>query len=325
MVANNQPTVGLGEAGPRSGGSAFSRVSRRLWKDRWIYLFLFPTLLLYGMYTVWPIVASWYYSLLDWNGFERSGRFVGLANFYELARDPLFWNAFRNTFIFLAISVPLRVGFALVLAVVLNDRRLPFANLFRTALFLPVVTTGAIVGVVMRLVLDPVSGPVNLILMDLELITRPINFLGRASSALYSAIGVWVWKWLGITLIYWLAALQTIPGELYEAARIDGAGPFRLFRHITLPMLTPFTVIIVLITAVEATNVFDLLLTLTGGGPFFSSEVIDIYIYRWAFTSTIPRLGYASAAAIFFGISVLLLTAAQVVGVRRARRRTKPL
>jgi multiple sugar transport system permease protein len=324
MVGDNRATAGLGEAGPR-GGSAFSRVSRRLWKDRWIYLFLLPTLLLYGLYTVWPIAASWYYSLLDWNGFERRGRFVGLSNFFELARDPLFWNAFRNTFIFLAISVPLRVGIALVLAVVLNDRRLPFANLFRTALFLPVVTTGAIVGVVMRLVLDPVSGPVNLILMELQLVDQPINFLGRAGSALYSAIGVWVWKWLGITLIYWLAALQTIPGELYEAARIDGAGPLRLFRYITLPMLTPFTVIIVLITAVEATNVFDLLLTLTGGGPFFSSEVIDIYIYRWAFTSTIPRLGYASAAAIFFGMAVLLLTFAQVVGVRRARRRTSPL
>lgn len=295
-------------------------IVRRIWKDRWIYIFLLPTLVLYSMYTLWPIIASWYFSLLDWNGFSRSGRYVGLANYFELVRDPLFWNAFRNTFVFLIVAVPARVGLALVLAVILNNQRLPFANLFRTALFLPVVTTGAIIGVVMRFILDPAAGPVNLFLLDLGIIDRPVNFLGRANLALYSAIGVWVWKWLGITLIYWLAALQTIPQELYEAAQIDGAGTLGLFRHITLPMLTPFTIIIVLITAVDATNVFDLLLTLTGGGPFFASEVIDIYIYRWAFTSTIPRLGYASAAAIFFGIAVLLLTIAQVVGISRVKR-----
>lgn len=304
---------------------ALKQIGKRLWKDRWIYLFLLPTLILYGMYTVWPIMASWYYSLLDWNGFERKGRFVGLANYTELLNDPLFWNAFKNTFIFLVISVPARVGLALVLAVILNNPRLPFTNIFRTALFLPVVTTGAIIGVVMKLILDPASGPINLGLLHFGFIDRPINFLGRADTALYSAIGVWVWKWLGITLIYWLAALQTIPKELYEAARIDGAGTLQIFRRITLPLLTPFTIIIVLITAVEATNVFDLLLTLTGGGPFFASEVIDIYIYRWAFTSTVPRLGYASAAAIFFGLAVLLLTVAQAVGVSRARRETRAL
>lgn len=298
---------------------------QKLWKDRWIYLFLLPTVVLYGMYTLWPMAASWYYSLLDWNGFEQRGTFIGLENYRELVRDPLFWNAFKNTLTFLLLAVPLRVGLAFVLALILNDPRLPLARIFRTAIFLPVVTTGAIVGVVMRLILDPTSGPINLALLNLGLTQQPINFLGQAGTALYSAIGVWVWKWLGVTLIYWLAALQTIPAELYEAARIDGAGVLALLRHITLPLLVPFTVIIVLITAVDATNVFDLLLTLTGGGPFYASEVIDIYVYRWAFTSTMPRLGYASAAALFFGFVALLLTVAQVLGVARARRRTKAL
>lgn len=302
-----------------------SGIAKKLWQDRWIYFFLLPTVILYGMYTLWPMAASWYYSLLDWNGFEQRGEFIGLGNYTELVRDPLFWNAFKNTLIFLVVAVPLRVGLAFVLALMLNNPRLPFANLFRTAIFLPVVTTGAIVGVVMRLILDPASGPINLALLNLNLIEQPISFLGQAGTALYSAIGVWVWKWLGVTLIYWLAALQTIPAELYEAARIDGAGAVALLRHITLPLLAPFTVIIVLITAVDATNVFDLLLTLTGGGPFYASEVIDIYVYRWAFTSTVPRLGYASAAAIFFGLAVLVLTVAQVVGVSRARRRTRAL
>lgn len=317
--------LGSGQRGSAKGRAVDAsaprrRVGQRLWKDRWIYLFLLPTLILYPLYTVWPILASWYYSLLDWNGFERSGSFIGVANYRELVRDPLFWNAFENTAIFMFLAVPLRAGLALVLAVVLNNPRLPFSGLFRTALFLPVVTTGAIVGVVMRFVLDPTGGPVNLALLNLGLTERPINFLGQANTALASAVVVWVWKWLGVTLVYWLAALQTIPTELYEAAKVDGATRGALFWRVTLPLLTPFTVIIVLLTAIDASNVFDLILTLTGGGPFFASEVVDIYVYRLAFTSTVPRLGYASAVAVFLGVVFLVLALAQLVVTARLRR-----
>lgn len=300
-------------------------VTHRLWKDRWIYLFLLPTLILYAVYTIWPIAASWWYAFFDWDGFARRGTFIGLANFSEVTRDQRFWSAFRNTFLFVLIPMPIRIILALVLALILNNDKLPLSNFFRTALFLPVVTTAAIIGIVMNLVLSPAGGPVNLFLLNLGLIDRPINFLGTTDTALYSAMGVWVWKWLGITLIYWLAALQTIPKELYEAARVDGANTFQLLRSITLPLLTPFTIIIVLLTAVDATNVFDLLLTLTDGGPFFASEVIDIYIYKMAFSSTIPRLGYASAVAVFFGLIMLFLTAAQLLGVSYARRRVRAL
>ncbi len=298
-------------------------VGQRLWGDRWLYLFLLPTVLLYGAYTIWPVLASVRYSLLDWNGFDSEGAFIGFANYVELAGDPQFWNAFRITLTFLVIAVPLRVGLALILAVVLNNPRLPFAKIFRTALFLPVVTTGAIVGVVMRFILDPTGGPINVALLESGLLERPVNFLGQAGLALYSAIGIWVWKWLGVTLIYWLAALQTIPKDLYEAARIDGADWGDQFRHVTLPLLVPFLVIITLITAVEATNVFDLMLTLTGGGPFYATEVIDIFVYRQAFAANIPRLGYASAAALFFGACVFALVALQVTIGWRLRRRAR--
>jgi len=264
--------------------------------------------------------ASIWFSLLDWNGFERAGDFIAFANYTEIFADRLFWNAFANTAIFVVVAVPIRVGLALVLAVVLNAG-LPFSRGFRTAIFMPVVTTAAILGVVMRFVLDPASGPVNEALLQLHLIGQPINFLGRAGLSLYTAIGVWVWKWLGITLIYWMAALQTISPDLYDAARIDGATAWQRFRYVTVPLLTPFTVIITLITVVEATNVFDLMLTLTNGGPFFSSEVIDIFVYRQAFAANIPRLGYASAAALLFGVCVMAVIAIQIVVVARLRRR----
>ncbi|MCA9887704.1 MAG: sugar ABC transporter permease, partial [Anaerolineae bacterium] len=188
------------------------------------------------------------------------------------------------------------------------------------ALFLPVVTTMAIIGVVMTFVFDPVGGPVNQVLLDTNLISAPINFLGRSSSALPTAMGIHVWKWFGVTLIYWLAALQTVPEELYEAARVDGANVFQTFRHITVPLLVPFGIIIVLITAIDTLRVFDLILTLTGGGPFLKTEVVEVYIYRWAFNSSIPRLGYASAAAVFFGLTTMFMAILQALGYGLVRR-----
>lgn len=295
-------------------------VMRRIWADRWIYVFLLPTLTLVGAFTIYPVIASIWFSFLDWNGFERAGSFIGLGNYSELVGDPLFWNAFKNTIVFLVLAVPLRVGLALLLAIILNAQ-FPLVRVFRTAIFLPVVTTAAIVGVVMRYVLDPTAGPLNLALLNSHILGQPLNFLGSAGLALYSAVGIWVWKWLGITLIYWLAALQTIPRDLYEAAELDGAGAWTRFRFITLPLLTPFTLIITLITVIDATNVFDLMLTLTGGGPFYATEVIDIYVYRQAFTSNVPRLGYASAAAIFFGLSFIVIAVAQILLLRQVRSR----
>jgi multiple sugar transport system permease protein len=304
---------------PRRAGTPRGMLAR-LWADRWIYLFLLPTAVLYTMYTLWPVGVSYWYSLLNWNGFGEEGTYIGLANYREVFQDSFFWNAVGNTFLFAAVTVPIRLFLALAVAIMLNNRRLPFATLFRTALFLPVVTTTAIVGVVMQFVFDPAGGPVNIALLELGLVDRPINFLGDSSTAIYTVMSVHIWKWFGVTMIYWLAALQTINQELYEAARVDGANAWRLFRDITLPILTPFTLIIATLTFLDTLEVFDLMLTMTGGGPFFSTEVIDIFIYRQAFAATIPRLGYASAAAVAFGLLTLVIAIGQFLAVRYARR-----
>jgi multiple sugar transport system permease protein len=291
----------------------------RIRKDWWIYLFLLPTILGYGAYTVYPLVASWWYAFLDWPGFAASGTFIGIENFERLMRDDLFWNAFWNSIVFLVVAVPLRVGLALALALVLNRKKTPFKGLFRTLFFLPVVTTGAIIGIVFTLLLDA-GGPVSLAMVRSGLLDSPANFVADADTSLYAGIAVWVWKWLGITMIYWLAALQTIPRDVHEAAMIDGASGWREFRHVTLPLLVPFLVIITLIDTVAALNVFDLMQTLTGGGPSFSSEVIEIFIFRTAFQATVPQLGYASAAAVLFGLLTMVIAVAQALGIRWARR-----
>lgn len=316
-------TAVLPRAHPKAarGTDRRGRWWRRNW---WIYLFLLPTVLGYGAYTVYPLVASWWYALLDWPSFAEAGTFIGIDNFRRLLTDDLFWNAFGNSLLFLIIGVPLRVGLALLLALFLNSRTTPFRGFFRTLFFLPVVTTGAIVGIVFTLLLDG-SGPISLALIKSGLVDSPTNFTANAGTSLYAGIAVWVWKWLGITLIYWLAALQTVPQDVHEAALIDRAGPVAEFRYITLPLLMPFLVIITLIDTVAALNVFDLMQTLTGGGPSFSSEVIEIYIFRTAFQATVPQLGYASAAAVLFGLLTMILAVIQALGVRWARRRMAPL
>lgn len=288
-----------------------------------VYAFLLPTIVLYGLFTVYPIVGSYWYAFLDWNGFEAEKTFIGLSNFSEIMRDPLFWNSFRVTVIFTLVSVPIKVVLALMLALILNSPRMPASNFFRVMIFLPVVTTTAIVGVVMQFVFDPVSGPVNSLLTGLQITDQGINFLGDSKTALWTVVAVFVWKWLGTTLIYWLASLQTVPQELYEAASIDGASGTKAFRHLTVPLLKPFIIIITLLTVESTLQVFDLMLTMTGGGPFYATQVMEIYIYEAAFASSSPRLGLASAAAVIFGLFVCVLGLVQLVGIRAAQRARK--
>ena len=313
-------TLGSRKGVPDAVGE--NTVQRR--RDRrqaiWIWLFLTPTIVLYGLYTVYPIVASYWYSFVEWNGFEADQTWVGLANYRQVFADPLFWNSFKITVLFMVAVVPLKVLLTLLLAIVLNSPKMPFSTFFRTAYFLPVVTTTAIVGVVMQFVFDPASGPINQFLLKLGLVDGGVNFLGDSSTALWTVAGVYIWKWFGITLIYWLAALQTIPDEVYEAARIDGAGAGSLMRHITMPLLKPFLIIITLLSLESALKIFDLMLTMTNGGPFYATEVVEIYIYRWAFAATVPQLGYASAAAVVFGLFVCFVGLFQLIGVRSVQK-----
>jgi len=293
---------------------------QRVYAARWCYLFMIPSLILAAAFTFWPIVASWYFSLLDFSGFSTARPFVGLANYRELIRDPFFWRSLGHSFLFMALTVPIRLSLALIVAIILNDKALRLASLFRTLFFLPVVTTTAVVGILMTFLFSPFNGPVNKTLLALHLIARPVDFLGDPHHALYTIMAVQVWKSFGFSMIYWLAALQSIPGELYEAAKVDGANPWQQFRGITVPLLKPFAVVILLITAVNTLRVFDLVQTMTGGGPFFASEVVETYIYRNAFSvqGGIPREGYASAVGVFFGLTVMVVALIQGWAIRKA-------
>lgn len=292
---------------------------RRILNAKWCYLFMLPNLILAGMFTFYPTVMSWYFSFLNWSGFTSHREWIGFANFQQIVHDSFFWASYKRSFLFMAVAVPTQVVLSLLVALILNDSSYRLGPFFRTVFFLPVVTSGAIIGIVMTFVFSPFNGPVNKMLLNVGLVDRPIDFLGNPDTALWTVAGVWVWKWFGITMIYWLAALQVVPQDIYEAGKLDGASSWSLHRDITLPMVMPFALVIVLITIVGSLRVFDLVQTMTGGGPFFASEVMEVFIYRNAFgQGGLPRLGYASAAALFFGITVLGLSLLQAWGLKKA-------
>lgn len=290
-----------------------------MWKSRWCYAFMLPNMILAAMFTFYPTVMSWYFSFLNWSGFTSEQEWIGLGNFRQIIGDAFFWDAYLRSFLFMGAAVPIQVVLSFIVALILNDSAYRLGTFFRTVFFLPVVTSGAIIGIVMTFVFSPFNGPVNQALLNVGLISRPIDFLGNPDTALWTIVAVWVWKWFGITMIYWLAALQVVQQDIYEAARLDGANRWSLHKDMTLPLILPFAVVIVLITIVSALNVFDLIQTMTGGGPFFATEVMEVFIYRNAFgEGGLPRLGYASAAALFFGLTVLGISLLQAWGLKKA-------
>ena len=239
------------------------RLFQTLYKFRFQYLMLVPGLILSGMFVFYPIFAAGFYAMQDWSGFNADIKFVGFDNFVNLFQDQIFWNAFGRSLYFLIGTVPAQMIISLALAMVLNNQLLKLSTYFRTMIFLPVVTPVAVIGIVWTFLLSPFNGPINGLLLDIGIISRPIDFLGSSDTVMPSVIWVYVWKWLGITLIYWLAALQTVPEDVYDAAKLDNCKGIRLAVLIVLPIIMPFAVAILLISAVSALNVFPLIMSMT--------------------------------------------------------------
>ena len=294
-------------------------LGRRMVEHRWHYLFLVPMLVLFVLFTVWPMIASWYYSFFDWDGLGPAEDFLGVQNYTEVLTSPRFWNAFKNSFIFSLVAIFVQMPLTLIMAIILNNPRLRGRNLYRLFLFLPVVTTTAVVGIVFAVMLDPSGGFVNEVLRASGLIKEPINFLGSEGTALPTVLIIDLWKGFGITLIYWLAALQTIPAEIYEAAKVDGAGARQVLTNITVPMLVPIAIVILLLTFQSSMNPFDLIQATTKAGPNYATDVVATYIYRYAFDPEMaaPRYGFACAAGVVFGMFTLILTLIQAPLLRR--------
>jgi ABC-type sugar transport system permease subunit len=308
--------------------------NKRRWQhiasNFWSYVYLAPMLILLLVFVVYPIFASLGYTLYQWNGIGDPTVYVGLDNFIQVSHDPIFWGSFLHTVIYTVVLVPIQLTLALALALVLNNPRLRFATFYRSVYFIPVVTSAAVIGVVVRLILSNFGDSLNTVLLQLHIIHDHIDWLGDPHFAFGIVIAVGIWNTLGYNLVYFLAGLQTIPDDLYEAARIDGANAVDRFIYITVPMLRGIGMVILILAILGSLQVFDLVQVLTNGGPYFATEVVNTYIYHEAFGGNFtsfsePNIGFASAASFFYGVLLIGISLVQLLIFRSVRgRKTNP-
>ncbi len=283
------------------------------------WAFLAPALLLIAVFFFLPVLAALLLSFTDFDiyalGDLRRLRFVGLENYAQLLQSPLFWTALGNTGYFVLIGGPLSVAVSLGAALLVNARLNRFPGLFRTALFLPVVTTLVAVAVVWRYLYHPRYGLLNYALSLFGI--APIDWLGDPNWALPAIILMAVWKNFGFNMIIFIAGLQNIPMQLYEAARIDGASAGQQFRHITLPQLGPTFLFVALMTMIGYFQVFAEPYVMTQGGPANRTLSVVLLMYEEGFRWW--NMGYASAMAFVLFALILAGTALQLLLRRHVR------
>jgi multiple sugar transport system permease protein len=286
--------------------------------DRTAWWFVTPALLVIAIFFVVPILAAFLISLTDFDIYAladpRNLRFVGLRNYARLLETPLFWQALGNTVYFVVVGVPVSIGVSLGTALLLNSRLTRWRPLFRTALFAPVVTTLVAVAVIWRYLLHTRYGLFNYALSRVGL--DPIDWLGDPRWAMPAIILLAVWKNFGYNMIILLAGLQSIPDELYEAARIDGASMWRQFRHVTIPMLAAILVMVSILTIAGYFQLFAEPYVMTQGGPLQSTVSVLYLMYEEGFKWW--NLGSASAVAFLLALLIFGVTALQLRWAQRA-------
>lgn len=281
----------------------------------WAWFFLAPALIFFALFVIWPLARALQYSLYDWPLGAPEKTFIGLANYQRLIfNDPVFlksiWNTLRFT---VGTIIPTQI-LALLLALLLNQVRLRGRGFFRTVYFIPVVSSLVAVGFVWRWLLEPSFGLINFLLRSVGL-PGP-GWLANPVWALPGVMLMTIWRDVGFYMVIFLAGLQTIPRIYYEAAAIDGAGTWKMFRHVTLPLLNPTIVLSTVIGVINGLQVFTAIYVMTGagsvlpGGPLNSTRTIVLHIIEAAFRSRM--MGYASAAAFVLFLMILVFAFVQI-------------
>jgi multiple sugar transport system permease protein len=284
-------------------------------KKKWaVFFFVFPGIALFLLFWVYPIVKGFQISFYKWSiNPNLPSIFIGLANYQRALRDPVFWLALRNTVLYMAITVPGQIICALIVAVLLDRIKLGRV-FFRTVYYLPVITSWVIVSVLFRYLFAE-KGLINYLLTDLLHLMPPIPWFTKPGTALTVIMLLGIWKGIGWSMVIFLAALQTIPNELYEAARIDGANAWHEFWRITLPLLRPTMVFVLVMLVIGGFNVFISVQLITGGGPLNQTEVILSYMYKNAFSFL--DFGYAASLSYLLATLIFVITLLQLKFLRK--------
>jgi lactose/L-arabinose transport system permease protein len=296
---------------------AYARLDRREQLAGWA--FIAPALILLGLFMIYPIIWSLWMSFQVGKGMNLN--FGGFANIVRLTKDPVFLRALGNTFTFFIIQVPIMITLALLFAVALNDSTLRFRGLFRTAIFLPCVTSLIAYSTIFKSMFAT-DGVVNQALMALHIIGSPIGWFTDPFWAKVIVIIAITWRWTGYNMIFYLAALQNVDRSIYEAARIDGVPAWARFTHITIPMLKPVILFTTVISTIGTLQLFDEVYNFTAGtgGPSDSTLTLSLYIYNLTF-KFMPSFGYSATVSWVIVVLVGILSFLQFL-VARDRRRT---
>ena len=282
------------------------------------YLFLLPALLILGLTVFWPALQAFYLSFFSYDLLQPP-QWIGLRNFQRLWSDEVFWKTLENTLLYIVFVVPVLAIFPLGLAILVNQK-LRGIHWFRTAYYVPVVISMVVAGLAWRwlysetgLLNQLLQYSLSFILPDSKLPTIP--WLTSPNLALFSVMAVTIWKGLGYYMVIYLAGLQSIPAELYEAASLEGSDGWRKHWDITLPLMRPYIVLVAVSSAITATKVFEEVYIMTQGGPRNSSKTIVYYLYEQAFLNL--EIGYACTIGlilflIVLGLSVLRLALTQL-------------
>jgi multiple sugar transport system permease protein len=275
--------------------------------DGWsAMLFLSPTLVVFSAFVIFPVLFSFYLSFHTWNMFSTEREFVGFDNYVAILGNPEFWEVLKNTLVYTLGTIPLNMVAALAVAIWLNKRVIG-KKFLRTAFFAPAVMSSVAAAVIWRWVYEPNFGLLNYILGWFGV--PAVNWLNDPTAAMFALIMMGTWKTFGVNMVLFSAGLQGIPEHYYEAAEIDGAGRWHKFWHITVPLLSPTTFFILIMSVIGSFQVFDIVYVLTSGGPLGTTKVLVFYLYEHAFKFF--EMGYASAVAYILFAIVFFLTLAQ--------------
>ncbi|MBW4562489.1 MAG: sugar ABC transporter permease [Mojavia pulchra JT2-VF2] len=279
------------------------------------YLFLLPALLLLGLTVFWPTLQAFYLSFTSYEDIAQPPQWIGFANFLKLWQDAVFWKTLTNTFLYLVGVVPILVIAPLGLAILVNQK-LRGMNWLRTAYYIPVIISMVVAGIAWKW-LYAENGLLNQLLKTFGIfsegipwLTSPAKILGILPISLASVMAVTIWKGLGYYMVIYLAGLQSIPADVYEAAAIDGSDGIHKHLDITIPLMKPYLALVAVISAISATKVFEEVYVMTQGGPLDSSKTIVYYLYEQAFTNI--ELSYACTIGLVLFLIILALSILQL-------------
>jgi multiple sugar transport system permease protein len=305
---------GMGSMSPRALASvqqkgAWRRSLRKYWPA---YLFILPNFLGVTVFLLFPVLFALYMSLQNWDG-VTTPQFIGLDNFRNIFADQIFWRAFKNTVVYTVLTVPTGIVLSLAVASLLNQR-VRGLFMFRAAMFVPVVTSALAVAVVWKWIFDYNNGLINDVLSLLGF--NQIPWLSDPAWAMIGLAMIGVWQGFGLTTVILLAALQNVPVSLLEAASIDGAGAWRRFRSITLPLIVPAILFVSITSFIASFQVFAQAYYMTNGGPDYGTTVLNLLIFQRAFQQN--RFGEASALAYILFAVIFVVTILQLRVSRNA-------